>query len=246
MRKYLCFLFVTAVLFTACNKENELYSTASLNDYYPLQVGKYITYNLDSTVFINFGMKDTVMKYQVKDSIDAQITDNIGRQGYRIMRFIRKNPSDYWTPNNTFFAVATDNTVEFVENNLRFQKLKLPIKVGYTWKGNSYIDTYSLNSNFKYLDDWDYTYDSVNVPLNLNGLILSNTITVNERDEFLGQDPKLSTTQYAERNLSVEKYAKGIGPVYRNFLHWEYQGAQPGRPAYYVGYGVELTMIDHN
>ena len=39
---------------------------------------------------------------------------------------------------------------------------------------------------------------------------------------------------------------KGIGLIYREFLHWEYQGAQPGRPAYYLGYGVKLTMIDHN
>ena len=93
--------FLLITLLTACNKQNELFTTASLSDYFPLQVGKYITYNLDSTVYINFGQKDTVVKYQVKDSIDAQITDNIGRPAYRIVRYIPKDatPQSCLTPN---------------------------------------------------------------------------------------------------------------------------------------------------
>lgn len=246
MIKYLSVLFITLVLFTSCNKQNELLTTASLEEYFPLKVGKYITYNLDSTVFINFGSKDTVRRYRVKDSIAAQITDNSGRPAYRIFRLIFNNRTDTWMPSNTFMAVQTGNSVEFVENNLRFQKLKLPIRNGYTWKGNNFIDTYSLNSNYKYLDDWSYTYDSVNTPLILGLFNLTNTLTVKQRDEFLGQDPKLANTQYAEKNYGIEKYARNIGLVYKEFIHWEYQGTQPGRPAYYTGYGVKLTMTDHN
>jgi hypothetical protein len=246
MKKYSGLALLLITLFISCAKENELYTTAALSDYFPLTVGKQITYNLDSTVYINFGQKDTVIKYQVKDSIETQVTDNLGRPAYRIVRYIRKDASQSWTPNNTFMAVPTTSTIEYVENNLRFQKLKLPIKEGYTWKGNSFIDTYSLNSTTRYFDDWDYTYDSVNVPLILPGIQLSSTIKVNQRDEFLGQDPKLPNTQYAERNYSVEKYAKGIGLVYKEFLHWEFQGTQPGRTAFFSGYGVKLTMTGHN
>jgi hypothetical protein len=246
MKKYSGLALLLITLLTACTKENQLYTTAALSDYFPLKVGNQITYNLDSTVYINFGQKDTVIKYQVKDSIETQITDNLGRTAYRIVRYIRKDASQLWTPNNTFMAIPTANTIEYVENNLRYQKLKLPIVDGYSWKGNSFIDTYSLNSTTRYLDDWDYTYDSVNVPLVLAGFQLSSTIKVNQRDEFLGQDPKLPNTQYAERNYSVEKYAKGIGLVYKEFLHWEFQGTQPGRTAFFTGYGVKLTMIDHN
>jgi len=97
----LAWSFLLITLLTACNKQNELFTTTSLSDYFPLQVGKYITYNLDSTVYINFGQKDTVVKYQVKDSIDAQITDNIGRPAYCIERYIRKDatPQSCLTPN---------------------------------------------------------------------------------------------------------------------------------------------------
>lgn len=245
MKKYFGLALVIITLLAACAKQNELYSTAALRDYFPLQVGKYITYNLDSTVFINFGQKDTVVKYQVKDSVETQITDNLGRPAFRIVRYMRKNTGQSWISSNTFMAVATSTSIEFVENNLRFIKLVLPIKPEITWKGNKYIDTYSLNSTTKYLDDWDYTYDSVDVSITLGGPLVNNTIKVKQRDEFLGQDPKLPNTQYAEKNYSVEKYAKNIGLVYKEFIHWEYQGIQSGSPGY-TGYGVKLTMTGHN
>ena len=207
-----------------------------------MQVGKYITYDLDSTVFINFGQRDTVVKYQVQDRIDSQIVDNTGRPAFMIHRFIRKNATQSWLPNNTFMVVPTQNSIEFVENNLRYIKLQLPIREGFTWNGNSYIDTYSLNSDLKYLADWEYTYDSVNVPLNLGNLNIDSTIRVAQRDEFLGQDPSDPGTQYAEKNYSVEKYAKSIGLVFKEFIHWEYQGVDKS----FSGYGIKLTMTDHN
>lgn len=246
MKKYSFLVLLLITLLTACNKQNELLTPVPLTEYFPLKVGKYITYNLDSTVYINFGQKDTVIKYQVKDSIENQVTDNLGRPAYRIVRYIRKNAAQPWIANNTFMAIPTATTMEFVENNLRFQKLKWPVREGESWKGNTFIDTYSLNSNTKYLDDWDYTYVDVDAPLLLGSFQLNNTLTVEQRDEFLGQDPKLPGTQYAEKNYSVEIYAKNIGLVYKEFLHWEFQGAQPGRQAFYSGYGVKLTMTGHN
>jgi len=248
MRKpYLAALILlTAFALSACKKQNSNFTSAQLTDFLPSIVGKYITYNLDSTIYINFGQKDTIINYQVQDRVDAQITDNLGRPAFRIIRYIRKNATQGWTGNNTFMVVPTANTIEFIENNLRFQKLKLPINNGFSWKGNSFIDTYSLASDVKYLDDWDYTYDNVDGSTTLGTVVIDSTLTVNQRDEFLGQSPTLPGTQYAEKNYSVEKYAKKIGLIYKEFLHWEYQGPQPGRASYYVGYGVKLTMIDHN
>ena len=217
-----------------------------LSDYYPVQVGKYVTYNLDSTLFIRFGQKDTVVHYQVQDRVDAQFNDNTGRPSFRILRFIRQDASQQWAPNNTFMVTPTGNSIEYVENNLRFIKMRMPIVQDYSWKGNSFIDTYSLLNDVRYLDDWDYIYDSIGQPLTINSLKLDSTLKVAERDEFLGQSPSLPGTSYAEKTYSVEKYAKGIGLIYREFLHWEYQGPQNGAPGYYVGYGVKLSIIDHN
>jgi len=245
MRKQFLFLvLITVIIFSACKKSTDVLETNTVSEYYPLQIGKYVTYNLDSTIFINFGTKDTVVSYQVKLQVDGELTDNLGRPAYRITRYIRKTAANPWNADNTFMAVPTDFAMEFIENNMRYLKLKGPLRDGYTWKGNSYIDTYSIGSAVKYLDDWDYTYDSVNAPISFGAFTLDSTLKVNQRDEIIGNptDP----TSYHEINFGAEKYAKGVGLIYRNFLHIEYQPPRPGVGAYRQGYGVRMTMIDHN
>ena len=67
----------------------------------------------------------------------------------------------------------------------------MPVKQDFSWKGNSYIDTYSINSDLQYLDDWDYIYDSIDVPLTINSLSFDSTLKVFQRDESEGDDPSL-------------------------------------------------------
>ena len=244
MRKIFLSAIVSSIVFVSCKKSTDVLEVGTVSEYSPLAVGKYITYNLDSTVFINFGTKDTVIKYQVKHQVDALITDNLGRPAYRIIRYIRKTAANPWNPDNTFMAVPTDFAMEFVENNMRFLKLRGPVREGYSWKGNTYIDTYSLNSNVKYLEDWDYIYDSVNVKKTIGTFTLDSTIHVAQRNEVIGNISDANS--YSEINFGSENYAKGLGLVYRNFLHIEYQPPRPGVGAYRVGYGVKMTMIDHN
>lgn len=248
MKKYLLFLFTIATIisFSACKKSSEEIQTAALNDYAPLVTGKYITYNLDSLIYTNFGTASEVHSYQVKYVTDAQITDNLGRPAYRIIRYIRSLPTDAWSPDNTFMAVNTGNEFEFIENNQRFLKLHEPIRDNYSWKGNTHIDTYSSNSEVKYLDDWDYIYDSVGVQQQVGAFTLDSCLVVNQRDEVIGNP--LDPDSYSEINYGQEKYAIGIGMIYRRFFHSEYQPPVPGLGGHIVtgSYGVTLTMIDHN
>ncbi len=246
MKKLLPYLLAAAVAFSACKKSSETFETASIDDYSPLTVGKYISYQLDSLVYVNFGTTAETHSYQVKYEVDAAITDNLGRPAYRIIRYIRKTPANPWVSDNTILATPTNNGLEVTENNMRYIKLKLPIRDLYSWKGNSFIDTYSINSEVKYLDDWDYTYDSVNVAQKIGTFNLDSTIKVDQRDEVIGNPGDANS--YSEINKGVEKYAKGIGLVYRRFFHNEYQPPTPGQSGRFVtgSYGITLTMIDHN
>ena len=225
-----------------CNKK-ETYPSSAVHDYFPLQTGKYITYQLDSLIYIPFSTRDTTISYQVKYEIDSLITDNIGRPAYRIYRYIRKQPTQAWISDATFMAVALNDQIEFGENNLRFIKLQGPINEIISWKGNAYIDTYSANSQLKYLDNWDYRYSHINENLLMGSTLYDSVITVNQRDEIIGNpdDPN----SYSEINFGEEKYAKGIGLVYRKFSHKEYQ---PGNGGYIAdgSYGITLQIIDHN
>lgn len=241
----ICLLLAAATLFS-CKKSSEDLQTASIAEYSPLVTGKYISYALDSLVYVNFGASYEIHSYEVKYEVDAQITDNLGRPAYRVYRYIRKMATDPWVPDASFTAVNDSNGLEFIENNLRFIKLRLPFRENYSWKGNTFIDTYSLNSPVKYMDDWDYVYENVGTTQQVGSFSLTNTVTVNQRDEVIGNpsDPN----SYAEENYSKEIYAAGIGMVYRQFLHTEYQPPVPGLAGHFVdgSYGVTYTMIDHN
>lgn len=225
----------------SCKKSTEELNTVPLTDYAPMTVGKYITYQLDSLVFTNFGMVAEMHSYQVKITVDALTTDALGRPAYRLFRYIKYNGTPNWIPDNTFWAIHTGNTYEFIENNLRFLKLMQPVRENFSWKGNVYIDTRSANTDFRFMDDWDYVYENVNQPATVGTFTFDSTLTVNQREDSLGL-PIVPETQYAEKTLAKEIYAKNIGMVYRNFLHWEFQRVYNG----YVGYGVTYTMIDHN
>ena len=241
---------VLVFLLNACSKQTEKFNTPALSEYSPLIIGKYITYNLDSLVYTNFGTSQTTVNYQVNYVIESEFTNNSGRDAFLVRRYIRKTATDSWQPDNAFEAVNTGTTFEFVENNLRYIKLVQPITNDFSWKGNKYIqitassDPTSSFPNLSYLDDWDYTYANINQSLTLGTYNLDSTIVVNQRNEVLNDTSNPAV--YSEVNFGQEKYAKGIGMVYRKFLHREWQPAASGGAGYALGYGITLTMIDHN
>lgn len=250
MKKTITAVLVLTALFCiviSCNK-TEKYNSAELSEYMNLQVGKFVRYQLDSTLYVNFGQKDTVVKYQAKEVVEAAITDNLGRPSFRVVRYLSDTTGTApWVPSTTIMITPLRETVELIENNFRYQKLKLPIQENFNWKGNSYISVESTDPNweFRYLDDWDYMYESVGEPFTVWGnKVVDNSITVNQRDEIIGfpSDP----SAYSEQTISKEVYGLGIGMIYRNFLHWVYQPPNGGNPGYKVGYGIKMTMIDHN
>jgi hypothetical protein len=194
-------------------------------------------------VWISFGTRDTTISYQVKYEVDALITDNNGKPAYRVFRYIRKNATQSWLPQGTCMAMNTGNNIEWVENNMRFIKLTTPVEEGKSWKGNSYIDTYSANSDLHYMDNWDFTYQMVGSTYNTGTLNFDNTLTVQQRDEVVGLPD--NPDSYSEINFSQEKYALGIGLIYRQFNHKEYQ---PNNGGYVAegSYGITMRLIDYN
>lgn len=250
-----CFILLMFLLgsmaITSCGSKNIDMSSPALADYFPMQAGKYITYRIDSTLPTQFGADTTVRSYRVRDTYDAQVTDNLGRKAWRVFRSISNLAgTSAYVPNNTFSATPVgEDWVEWNENNLRFMKLRFPIQEGFVWKGNSFIDATSINSPVRYLADWEYTYQNVGQPFTVGGKTFPNTITVLQRDEVLPEGP-FNASFYKQWNYSIEVYAEGIGLVYKNFDHKVWQPPVPppdSRAGYWEdgSYRVVLTYIDH-
>lgn len=245
------FLLIILASILSCNKKED-FSTETLQDYLPLQTGKYITYRLDSTVFTNFGTVTEIHSYQEKHLIDSVFTDNLGHTSYRIFVSQRDEAgSGPWIHTSTYYITPLDKQVEVLdESNFRFIKLHLPFRNGYTWKGNTYLATNPYSSKFNFsnddnMADWDFTYDDGPSTFSYEGIDYANVYSVEQADEEYNV-PIADPNAYAAKSRSVERYSKDIGLVYKELILWEYQPNPGGPSPYKTGFGITLWMIDHN
>jgi hypothetical protein len=245
---------IASLLFAlpSCTSKTIELNSPPISEYFIAQPGKYILYKVDSTVPTRFGADTTVRSYQAKDEVDAEVMDALGRKAYRVFRYMRNaTGTDAFLPAHTFLAVPQQTDwLEWIENNLRFMKLRFPIQEGFSWKGNSFIDVSSINSPVRYLADWEYTYQNVGAPFTINGKTYPNTITILQRDEVLPEGP-FNPSFFKQWDYSIEVYAAGVGLIYKNFDHKIWQPPLPppdARPGYWEdgSYRIVLSALDHN
>lgn len=230
-------------LCTSCTKTTETLPLTTIKDIYPLQVGKTFFYRLDSTVAINFGSSLETRSYNAKDSVENSFTDASGRTNFRIFRYLRDTLNTRpWRFCATYVATFNDNKLEYVDNNLRFIPIAEPITENTTWKGNVYINTI-LPSPYYFLDNWDYQYQNLDKPYTVRKGVIPNTYTILQQNS---QTPSIfNAAVYNEKSYSIEVYAKGIGLIYKDFLHYIWQPTPT--PARYQddSYGIRLSLIDY-
>jgi hypothetical protein len=247
MIKTFIFVSISSILLIGCQKKIEVISSETVINYMPLEVGKYIMYQLDSTVFTNLGTKKEIHSYIIKDTTEAIVSDNLGRKAFRISRLIRnKIDTTSWLHIDSYLAIADSTRLEIIESNKRFIKLQVPIKNGFYWKGNSYINTISL-PGFQYLNNWEYTYEDVSKTVRLNAQNYPNSISIQQRNDTIGVPSNRST--YSEINYSKEIFSKNIGLIYKEFLHEVWQPSNANNPAGYYeenSYGIKISILKHN
>src|SRR5437762_7340143 len=121
LKRFGLFIFIAAFIFS-CNKKDSFDDTDFQKQrltelMIPPQAGKYITYRVDSTVFLNFGRVTEIHKYQVKHVVDSLITDNLGRPSFRIFSYITDSAgAQPWQPNGSYFITVPDDRVALTES----------------------------------------------------------------------------------------------------------------------------------
>jgi hypothetical protein len=98
-------------------------------------------------------------------------------------------------------------------------------------------------SNDEDMNEWEYTYQDVGASLTLENKNYDNTISVLQ----IADSANLPIQAFvpASKSYWIEKYAKGVGLVYKEVELWEYQPPTTVS-GYRHGYGLKLTIIDHN
>lgn len=243
--------FLTISLFS-CSDKKEPFISEPLSDYMPLQTGKYITYRLDSLVFTSFGVNVETHRYQLKHVVDQQITDNLGRPSWRIYMYISDSTGTQpWNAYGSYMVTPVEDQIEVIEDNLRFIKLHMPMRGGFEWPGNSYLP-YNPYSSYDFSNDddmtspdWNYSYETFEPATNYRDQVYTDVWTVEHFNES-NNIPLVMPGNYGYKTESIEKYAKGVGLVYRKHIFWEYQPNPSGASPYNTGFGTTMWMVDHN
>jgi hypothetical protein len=86
--------------------------------YAPENIGKYIIYDVDSTIYDDFFNDTIYYKYRIKEKLEEVFTDNQGRKAIKLVRYIKKY-------NDT---VSYDNIAWTVKDVWNYTKQQLLLK----------------------------------------------------------------------------------------------------------------------
>ena len=198
-------LLLGLIVFTmfACKKKKVEDPSDVGYAYAPTKIGKYVVYDVDSTIYDDFHTDTIYYKYRIKEKLEEIYVDNQNRAAIKLVRYIKKHSDTIsydnmpWIVKDVWNYTKTATTLEVVEENIRFTKLIFPVKEESSWNGNA-------NNT---LGDWEYTYSSVDKGETINGTHFDNVVLVTQKDD--------KGKNAIHREYYIEKYAKDIGLVYR-------------------------------
>ena len=217
--------------------------------YIPLQKGKYIIYEVDSTIWYDTACVELKRNYQMMYTVADTFTDVDGRTAYRIDTRIRKETDEPWMAHDVLYVKRTETTVEWSQSEHKFIKMTFPVENNATWQGNAYVQT--ADADHKYFDGWAYRYSNVGESFNNGFVVYPKTITVNQVDR-VENDPEELPHLPGSKTFGKEVFAENIGLVYREYVRWTYDHAadfnnSPNQQAKCRrGHGVLMRAVSHN
>ena len=261
-KKIILTLLTVTICFTAfvsCRKTTVNKGDQTLN-YFPLQFGKYVTYDVDSITYNNnlsiheSPCSQLETRTQLKYAIDDTFRDSKKRLSYIMDVYSRPHDGATWqkvrvillTPSTIAPLTTTPapntptNNIIFTQEGSQFEKLVFPIVQGISWAGNYLVP--AQDSSLWYFQKWNYTYQNLKSSFNDGYVNYDNTVTVLEDDETVNNQV-LDSTQFAYRTYSKAVYAYNVGMVYKEWTHYIHY---PYISACVNGFSVTMRAIDHN
>lgn len=245
---YFSFTLITLTfLFQSCGETSDVPIDFGY-DYFPLEVGKYMVYDVDSVIYdITTGSPSvTTNVLQVREEITESFEDNEGRTVFRLERAERRNANFEWSVKDVWTTTATDRQAERVEENLRFIKLVFPVSTETTpWNGNKFIDENTVISvageSISIFKNWLYEYRTEDEAVEVGGQTYNDVATVYQADE----------ENLIELRLSMEQYARGVGMIYREMKILDTQcisacTGQTWEEKAEKGFIIRQTLREHN
>lgn len=241
MRK--CFIYSLLLLIgvaSSCKRTVVPPEDMSLGrDYFPAHTGHWIEYAVDSIIYDDFNETTDTFRMEFQDRMTDTFLDAENRPSILVERMVRQDSTYAWTELMTYSITHTTAWAEVLEQNLRYIKMVFPVKYNTRWYGNLFIPT-DFNPDYQWYKDWDYRYDSIGSAFQYNNNNYPQTLWVNQVDRTEGNPA--DTNAFSARTFSRERYARGVGLVYKELTRWVYQ---PAVNNYRKGFTLILNAKKH-
>jgi len=209
-------LLLLSLLFTACGDriiappsdliQEEQYA------YFPLEIGKYVVYQVDSIVYDFAPGGGTVIDTSrtfVRETVADTLRDPVGALIYTIERQERSSNDQPWQLTSIGSAARTASQAIRTEDNLRYLKFIFPMDRRSEWDGNVWIDENRefliAGERMRPFSNWNYEVDSIDRQALVGSFMFDSTLLITEADD----------NNVIERRLSRARYAKHVGLVWR-------------------------------
>lgn len=187
--------FLILIINLSCDPV-EYSEVKSYQDYFPIEIQKEKKFFVTNIIHNSFG-KDT-SSYYLKEIITESFIDLEGDTAYRIQRYWRTDTTQTYEIKDVWVVKKSENSVQQLEENIRFTKLIFPINKNSFWNGNA----------FNNLGYQEYSVQSIHTDFNLNNLTFDSCVSIN-------QNYKSNLLEYEN---SQEIYSLGLGLVYKEVI----------------------------
>ncbi len=171
-------------------------------DYFPLETGAYVEYEVTETRYA-LAQPAQTRTYRIMESTGKKYTDASGQDVYPIERSVREGNA--WRADSVSSGWRTADRAFRVENGYVFIKIQFPAKERSRWNGNL----------FNVFGERLFEVKNVDKPLTLGTFTFDQTLTVVQQND--------STLLSLRR--SQETYARNVGLIKREETNVQYCGA---------------------
>lgn len=249
-------LCLTTFTFLACEEEPDPFPTDLGYAYYPLEVGKFRLYELDSVVYDPGGSGTLVdtSAGQLREEIVERFEDAAGDTVYRVERSYRRAVGMPFQVIKVYTEQLDRQRQQLLrqEDNLRFVKMVFPVRENRSWDGNvnfdEQINVLVAGESVQMFKSWDYRYERTG---------LDSTIAAIDYTDLVHLE-LANSENLIENRQADEYYAPGVGLVYRTL---DIQDTQceiccnndaeqcftlPWAERAEKGFSLRQRLIDHN
>lgn len=251
--KYLIPILLFSVVFFSCGKDEVEPPITDLGyEYFPLEIGKYKEYRMDSTFFDGQIVRRNSSSY-LREEIVSMDMDLENEEIYIINVSRKSTLSDPWVQTGVVVEKRNARSAERLGDNLRFIKLIFPLRNGSSWDGNAFISPdllYVIEGEPVMLyTGWSDKYQVIEDPISLtiDQFVFDNAISVLESDEgsitslresMATYAPNVGLVKRSQRLMGLECNGEPDNPCYNPNNPWEDQAES--------GYSLSQTIIDYN